>query len=127
MVNNVMSELGAINEKVGVATTKGFERITNAVEPCVRRAQHEGDIDSNFSPKEIAALLHSTFYGVLTRAKSLGNYKNGIKTMDLLFTNLKIKWEKQRYSKEQLKSMLQKKTYGRHYLTLETFAMLIPR
>jgi len=91
MVNNMMSELGAINEKVGVATTKGFERITNAVEPCVRRAQHEGDIDSNFSPKEIAALLHSTFYGVLTRAKSLGNYKNGIKTMDLLFTNLKKK------------------------------------
>jgi TetR/AcrR family transcriptional repressor of nem operon len=91
MVNNMMSELGAMNEKVGDATTKGFEKIISAVEPCVKRAQQEGDINSDFSSREIAALLHTTFYGVLTRAKSLGNYKNGIKTMDLLFTNLKQK------------------------------------
>lgn len=91
MVNNMMSELGAINENVGKATTKGFEKIINAVEPCVKRAQREGDINSDFDSKEIASLLHTTFYGVLTRAKSLGNYKSGIKTMDILFTNLKNK------------------------------------
>lgn len=91
MVNNMMSELGAINKNVGNATAKGFEKIIDAVEPCVRRAQIDGDINSDFSSKEIAALLHTTYYGVLTRAKSLGNYKNGIKTMDLLFTNLKQK------------------------------------
>lgn len=91
MVNNMMSELGAINEKVGVATKKGFENIINAVTPCVKRAQQEGDINADYDSKEIAALLHTTFYGVLTRAKSLGNFKIGIKTMDVLFNNLKGK------------------------------------
>jgi TetR/AcrR family transcriptional repressor of nem operon len=91
MVNNMMSELGAINEKVAEATSKGFEKIISAVEPCVKRAQKEGDMNPNFDSKEIAALLHSTFYGVLTRAKSLGSNKKGFKTMELLFNNLKQK------------------------------------
>lgn len=91
MVNNMMSELGAINEKVADATSKGFEKIISAVEPCVKRAQKEGDIKPNFDSKEIAALLHSTFYGVLTRAKSLGSNKKGYATMELLFNNLKNK------------------------------------
>ena len=91
MVNNMMSELGAINEKVGDATSKGFEKIITAVEPCVKRAQKEGDLNASLHSKEIAALLHTTFYGVLTRAKSLGSYKHGIKTMTLLINNLKQK------------------------------------
>lgn len=91
MVNNMMSELGAINEKVADATSKGFEKIISAVEPCVKRAQIEGDINPNFDSKEIAALLHSTFYGVLTRSKSLGSNKKGFSTMELLFNNLKNK------------------------------------
>ncbi len=91
MVNNMMSELGAINENVAHVTSKGFENIINAVEPCVQRAQHEGDINPDYDSKEMATLLHSTFYGVLTRAKSLGSNKKGLKTMELLFTNLKTK------------------------------------
>lgn len=91
MVNNMMSELGAINENVAMATSKGFEKIIAAVEPCVKRAQKEGDIDPKYDSKEIATLLHSTFYGVLTRAKSLGSNKKGFKTMELLFNNLKNK------------------------------------
>ncbi|MEI6021819.1 MAG: TetR family transcriptional regulator C-terminal domain-containing protein [Bacteroidota bacterium] len=91
MVNNMMSELGAINEKVGKATSKGFKKIINAVEPCVKRAQKEGDISTHFDSKEITALLHTTFYGVLTQSKSLGSYKSGIKTMHLLFNHLKTK------------------------------------
>ena len=89
MVNNMMSELGAHNEPVALATKKGFEHIIKAVEPAVRRAQLEGDIDPEADPLEIAALLHSTFYGVLTRAKSLGSTRKGHSTMDVLFTHLK--------------------------------------
>jgi TetR/AcrR family transcriptional regulator, transcriptional repressor for nem operon len=89
MVNNMMSELGAINENIATATSKGFEKIINSVEPCVKRAQKEGDLNSNYDSKEIATLLHSTFYGVLTRAKSLGSNKKGFTTMKLLFNNLK--------------------------------------
>jgi len=91
MINNMMSELGAINETVGTVTNEGFEHIIKAVEPAVKRAQQEGDINPDFDAIEIATLLHSTFYGVLTRAKSLGNTKKGIETMNLLFTNLKHK------------------------------------
>ncbi|MDI1355972.1 MAG: TetR/AcrR family transcriptional regulator [bacterium] len=91
MVNNMMSELGAINEKVADATCKGFEKIIGAVEPCVKRAQKEGDINPDYDSKEMAALLHATFYGVLTRSKSLGSNKKGFKTMELLFNNLKQK------------------------------------
>lgn len=91
MINNTMSELGALNETVGKATAEGFEHIIHAVEPAVRLAQQEGDLPVDFDSKEIAALLHSTFYGVLTRAKSLGNCKKGIRTMELLFNHLKNK------------------------------------
>jgi TetR/AcrR family transcriptional repressor of nem operon len=89
MVNNMMSELAAINENIANVTNKGFEKIINAVEPCVKRAQKDGDLDPNYDSKEIATLLHSTFYGVLTRAKSLGSNKKGFTTMKLLFNNLK--------------------------------------
>lgn len=89
MVNNMMSELGAHNEQVALATRKGFEHIIKAVEPAVRLAQLEGDIDPEADPLEVAALLHSTFYGVLTGAKSLGSIKKGHSTMDLLFNHLK--------------------------------------
>jgi len=91
MVNNTMSELGALNERVGKTTAEGFEKIINAVEPTVKLAQQEGDLRADFDSKEIATLLHSTFYGVLTRAKSLGNCETGIRTMELLFINLKNK------------------------------------
>lgn len=91
MINNTMSELGALNETVGKATAEGFEHIIHAVEPAVKLAQQEGDLPVDFDSKEIAALLHSTFYGVLTRAKSLGNCEKGIRTMELLFNHLKNK------------------------------------
>ncbi len=89
MMNNMMSELGAHNEQVALVTKKGFEHIIKAVAPAVQRAQEEGDIDPAADPLEIAALLHSTFYGVLTRAKSLGSTRKGHSTIDLLFTQLK--------------------------------------
>lgn len=91
MINNTMSELGAINETVSVATNEGFEHIIKAIEPAVKQAQQEGDINPDFDSHDIATLLHSTFYGVLTRAKSLGSSKKGLETMNLLFTNLKHK------------------------------------
>lgn len=91
MINNTMSELGAINPSVADATSKCFEKIIQLLEPAVKQAQKDGDIHPAYNSKEIAVLLHSTFYGVLTRAKSLGSYKQGLKTMDLLFTHLNNK------------------------------------
>lgn len=88
MINNMMSELGTLNEKVSAATAEGFENIITAIEPTVLQAQKEGDIASMHTAKEIAILLHSTFYGALTSAKSLGSNKQALQTMQVLFNNL---------------------------------------
>lgn len=89
MVNNMMSELGANNSNIGVLTNNAFNQFVKAIEPTLKQAQKDGDINEMFDAEEITILLHSTFYGVLTRAKSLGDPKKGIATMKVLFKNLK--------------------------------------
>jgi AcrR family transcriptional regulator len=91
MINNTMSELGALNEKAGIAANNGFENIINAIEPAVKQAQLDGDLNRETGSREMAAMLHTAFYGVLTRAKSLGDHSEGIKTMNLLFKLLSDK------------------------------------
>lgn len=89
MVNNIMSELGSSNALVSEATNMHFESFLDAIEPTVIEAQKEEDITKDLDAKEITELLHSTFYGVLTRLKGLNNYKKGKSTMTLLFNSIK--------------------------------------
>ena len=89
-INNIMSELGAANEKVGLASTKGFDEFIDAIEPTVKEAQQNNEFNSEWNARQIAELLHSTFYGALTRAKSSKDHLQSINTMKLLFKNLKI-------------------------------------
>ena len=89
MINNIMSELGASNKIVGEATAIEFEHFLNVIEPVVLEAQEEGDFNSHINSRSLTELLHSTFYGALTRAKSLQDYKQGIDTMHLLINSLK--------------------------------------
>lgn len=88
-VNNIMSELGAANEKVGIASTQAFEEFIDVIEPTVKEAQENNELNSAWSARQITELLHSTFYGTLTRAKSSKDNEQGINTMKLLFNNLK--------------------------------------
>jgi TetR/AcrR family transcriptional regulator, transcriptional repressor for nem operon len=88
-INNIMSELGSANEKVGLASTQAFDEFIDAIEPTVKEAQQNNDFNSEWSARQITELLHSTFYGSLTRAKSSKDYQQGITTMNLLFNNLK--------------------------------------
>ncbi len=44
MVNNVMSELGSANETVGSAASIEFNSFIEAIEPCVKEAQTDGDL-----------------------------------------------------------------------------------
>ncbi len=90
-INNIMSELGATNENVGIAATKAFDEFIEAIEPTVKEAQRENELDANINARQITELLHSTFYGALTRAKSSKDHQQSIHTMNLLFNNLKIK------------------------------------
>lgn len=88
-INNIMSELGAANEKVGLASTQAFDEFIDAIEPTVMEAQQNNELNSEWSARQITELLHSTFYGSLTRAKSSKDHQQSINTMKLLFNNLK--------------------------------------
>ena len=89
MINNIMSELGSANELVGEATAIEFENFLNVIEPIVKEAQDDGDLDAQADSKALTELLHSTFYGTLTRAKSTKEFNNGAATMTLLIQSLK--------------------------------------
>ena len=88
-INNMMSELGATNEIIGQATTIEFDNFIKVIEPTVHEAQISGELTKQMNAKEIAELLHSTFYGLLTRVKSSKNQNQSIHTMKLAFKSLK--------------------------------------
>lgn len=88
MINNMMSELGGVNRLVGEATSAEFAHFIETIEPCVTEAQKDGDLNPAIDPKSITELLHSTFYGALTRAKSLQDFTRGKATMRLLINSL---------------------------------------
>lgn len=91
MINNIMSELGSTNEMVSKATAIEFERFLSIIEPVVVEAQEDGDIINSVNSGAITELLHSTFYGALTRAKSTREFNHGKETMTLLINSLKGK------------------------------------
>ena len=91
MINNIMSELGSTNEMVSKATAIEFERFLSIIEPVVVEAQEDGDIINSVNSLAITELLHSTFYGALTRAKSTREFNHGKETMTLLINSLKGK------------------------------------
>jgi TetR/AcrR family transcriptional regulator, transcriptional repressor for nem operon len=89
MINNIMSELGTSNQLVGEATAIEFENFLNVIEPIVAEAQRDGDLKPSISSSAITELLHATFYGSLTRAKSTREFNHGKRTMTLLINSLK--------------------------------------
>lgn len=89
MTNNIMSEIGSINDVASDATSQAFENLLTVIEPVVQKAQKEGDISSSLNSKSVTELIHSTFFGVLTRVKSTKDYQKAISTMTLLLNSLK--------------------------------------
>ncbi len=89
MTNNMMSEVGSINNAVSNATAQAFDRLLVVIEPSVIEAQKEGDISPTLNTTTVSELLHTSFFGVLTRAKSTKDQKQGITTMTLLIKSLK--------------------------------------
>ena len=89
MMNNMMSEIGSINEKVSEITAQLFDNLVEVIEPVVKEAQQEGDLSNNIDSNTITELIHSTFFGVLTRAKSTKDTSKAIHTMTTLINSLK--------------------------------------
>jgi TetR/AcrR family transcriptional repressor of nem operon len=89
LVNNTMSELGDKNSAACDATAREFNRILDAIEPTVKEAQADGDLFAHVDPRRMTELLHTTFFGALTRMKTTKDHKQGMATMDLLINTLK--------------------------------------
>jgi TetR/AcrR family transcriptional regulator, transcriptional repressor for nem operon len=70
LVNNMMSELGALNSSVAELVSTQFEKFIQVIEPTVAEAQKAGDLDKSLDSKLMAELIHTSFFGMLTRAKS---------------------------------------------------------
>lgn len=91
MINNIMSELGSTNEIVSKATAVEFDKFLSIIKPVVVEAQKDGDLIDSVNSSALTELLHSTFYGALTRAKSTREFNHGKETMTLLINSLKQK------------------------------------
>lgn len=90
-INNIMSELGVANELVGKVSDIEFNKFIEAIEPTVSEAKKNGEIIEHLDTKILTELIHSTFYGILTRVKSSHDYAQGIITINLLFNSIKNK------------------------------------
>ena len=89
MINNIMSELGSTNQLISRAAAIEFDKFISIIEPIVADAQKDGDFSASISSLEITELLHATFYGLLTRAKTTREFNHGERTMTLLINSLK--------------------------------------
>lgn len=70
LVNNMMSEMGALNIQVAEMATDQFNRFLSVIEPIVLKAQEDGDLNKRLNSKVLAEVIHTMFFGLLTRAKS---------------------------------------------------------
>jgi TetR/AcrR family transcriptional repressor of nem operon len=88
LVVNMVSELSTEHPTVRKAVAIELDRFIANIEPIVREAQEAGDLKSDIDSVELTKLIHSTFMGTLTRAKSLKSNVAGKKTMKLLINSL---------------------------------------
>jgi len=89
MMNNMMSEVGSLNGKVAKITEQSFNSLLEVIEPVVIEAQEEGDLTKSIDSSSITELIHTSFFGVITRVKSTKDTNKAIHTMTILINSLK--------------------------------------
>jgi len=89
MMNNMMSEVGSLNNKVAKITEQSFNSLLEVIEPVVIEAQEEGDIKKSIDSSSITELIHTSFFGILTRTKSTKDTSKAIHTITTLINSLK--------------------------------------
>ncbi|MHA8049772.1 TetR/AcrR family transcriptional regulator [Aquirufa sp. ROCK-SH2] len=88
-INNIMAELSVSNPQIALSTAQEFDQFLDVIEPCVLKAQAEGSLTRNINSRALTELIHSTFYGLLTRVKSTKDYQSSIQSINILFNQLK--------------------------------------
>lgn len=69
-VNNIMSELGTLNDSVSELLDIHFDRFLKVIEPTVKAAQINGELTDAVNSYQLSEIIHTTFFGFLTRSKS---------------------------------------------------------
>lgn len=80
LVNNMMSEMGALNPVVAEVVAAQFEKFVTIIEPTVLQAQQNGELDKSLNSKLMTEIIHTTFFGILTRSKSTKTLSSSIIT-----------------------------------------------
>ena len=93
-LNNIMLEVGIVNNSIGKVAAKVYENFIDDIEPIVKKAQENSEIISTISSRKITELLQSSFYGALTRAQSSKNNKQGISLIQILLKSLRLDFQK---------------------------------
>lgn len=70
LVNNMMSEMAVSSNAISALTEIQFDSFVEAIEPTVKQAQLDNDLTKSIDSKLLTELIHTTFFGLLTRAKS---------------------------------------------------------
>ncbi len=89
LVNNTMSEMGATNNTVADALSKQFTSFLKVIEPIVSEAQQNGDLIRTISSNTLTEIIHTTFFGFLTRSKSTKNSGHLLILMTSFINSLK--------------------------------------
>jgi len=72
-VNNMMSEMGSLNKSVAELSAIQFNKFLKVIEPTVQEAQQNGHFNNTISSNILTEIIHTTFFGFLTRSKSTKN------------------------------------------------------
>jgi len=89
LVNNMMSEMAVSSLAVSTLTEVQFKDFVKVIEPIVKQAQDDNDLIKSINSLELTELIHTTFFGFLTRSKSTKT--SGSALMESFFNTLKTK------------------------------------
>ena len=70
LINNMLIELGGINERLGKAADQNFEKWLDAITQCVQEGQLAGEIIDHVPARDLAEFLHAGIYGAFARMKA---------------------------------------------------------
>lgn len=87
LVNNMMSEMAISSTSVSSLTERYFKKFVKIIEPTVKKAQLDNDLTNAMNSVLLTELIHTTFFGLLTRSKSTKN--SGIELMESFLYSLK--------------------------------------
>lgn len=87
LVNNMMSEMAVSSTSVSDLTKSQFNKFVKTIEPTVKKAQQDNNLTDSINSVLLTELIHTTFFGLLTRSKSTKT--SGMELMESFLHTLK--------------------------------------